>query len=106
MGDPPRLTPLTDPQPAITRAVVHIELADGRTIDYTIHACQDMAVHSDRDYRALDMTTGTDPPEIPRPFPIQIAFAFTLPLTGTNPVSLDINQPGSRQHRTGPAAPS
>lgn len=78
---------MTVPQPRLIRATVTLELATGQTICYTMPAPRDAAVESDRNHRDLGLAIG-GPVEIPRIFPVQIAFAFTLEPWGPAGVSL------------------
>jgi hypothetical protein len=76
-GIQPPQTSASPARPRVTRASVRLLLADDRTLRYDIGQPRDVSISSDLHHAGLDLVIG-EPAEIPRVFPVQIAFAFAL----------------------------
>jgi hypothetical protein len=83
---------ISEPLPRVRGATVRVDLGDGSSWTWELTGPLDgVAVHSDRNrYGMHDLTEGPEHVVIPKHWPVQIGFAFALPLGGGVPARLII----------------
>jgi hypothetical protein len=86
---------ITEALPRAREATVRVILGDGAVWTWTLPGPLDgVHAHSDRDQFALpDLHVGPGDLEIPRAYPLQIGFAFELPLHLAVAANLRIDPP-------------
>lgn len=84
-----------EPLPRVTHVEVRIEMADGTVHTYTLDGPLDGAVGTSTRRELPDIAAGPDLNlEQPRVFPVQLGFAFALPLSGAIPGTYRVERPG------------